>query len=1263
MLDGGEDSSCLLGQLLESYLDCGASPTDRLFSSRLRHLCNLLVDLDDAGHSSAPPAALKKTEMDNFSMWNKRLHTKGSKVWNGESSKISASESVTSVPVGADNVKKHSSVDADGDIYEHESQLPRMSACWTRVVKKTFSNYIQETLNTLGDDVVTRDCLRVADSITRKFDDLHQWTRELFGCRSQFGLAFGTGVWGALMALDLQSAVKFSYIFCLVIHQRAAVESWQDGGVDRVDAASLRGLSKRVVRLLQTMSQSDACNVFEPIYSSMLARRLLNWDQVSLEFEAQVCQDLQACFKDRRPLMMLQDMSFSRDHAEKFPLNWLENFDVNNADDSSGPWDDFAFIKSGGFRVTILRPNAWHLKPTRKGVVETMLSRTDERLSELVAEFECYFRWNRIENFQCTFVESGPSLHWSGEGVALVRDTLNNVELRVTTAQLLLLLYFNSGDESDLSEWREGFRTDEDKSLGALVERGVVVATDAGTYRVARVISSDLDCLPSDANDVTSLWNCGKTLERHQERRNAVIDCAIVRILKKKQECLGNVLLESVMKYCYDPEGSEFAPDNGKNHKPFVPLAKDVRARCDHLANTGYILHNDYTPQMLMYNPEPPNEQPTDDNNPGTLESTEAGPGVTSSSCINGAAEVVKYLTSPNLKDAVIPLQATEVRINSSLPPSQVEPARNKRLLETFASSTPIIANLASLNVATPASPSHTPAMTTPSTSTLTVDEVISEAGMLIDRVASVLAVDSDTAESLLLQYDWNTDKLIESFMVDSTKALSSIGITSNPRRDSNASNSSEGPSCPVCLNVLTAAESITPPCFHVCCKSCWKTYLKMQLDQDNATSTTCPVSDCKVRATTSLFKQVFGDEEASLRKHRVALARSFVQAHRDMSWCHNPKGCDRVLRKHCDRYDGGWCSACGWQTCFHCAYVEAHYPASCSHMSQWIDDGGFYEGMNEDAQSKHLARLIAKRCPNCQANIEKNDGCLHMKCTKCSHDFCWRCLQPWRPSHRDYYNCSSKVSKLAHAGQKFVEYNKRCQYHNRAKQLAYSVRDRLMAIDEPSVPLEHFRFALDLCLKLAHCRKVLAYCNVFNYYSIDLEKMNAIELHSSALENKTLELQASLSELLLGRADIQHTVAALTPADVRKGRSLMAECNAMLENVLAFSKDDMKVSEPRKAGDVSLTDAGTLVQAGSDGCVFNSRPAGMSDDESGDQSDSDDDNDDDDDDDSSDPMMSMYSTSDNDDDEEDGDGDSVDTEPHAHSMLFDYDDMSEFSS
>ena len=39
--------------------------------------------------------------------------------------------------------------------------------------------------------------------------------------------------------------------------------------------------------------------------------------------------------------------------------------------------------------------------------------------------------------------------------------------------------------------------------------------------------------------------------------------------------------------------------------------------------------------------------------------------------------------------------------------------------------------------------------------------------------------------------------------------------------------------------------------------------------------------------------------------------------------------------------------------------------------------------------------RYTAK-CPKCFVNIEKNDGCKHMTCRNCSHQFCCECIKDW---------------------------------------------------------------------------------------------------------------------------------------------------------------------------------------------------------------------------------------------------------------------------
>lgn len=44
------------------------------------------------------------------------------------------------------------------------------------------------------------------------------------------------------------------------------------------------------------------------------------------------------------------------------------------------------------------------------------------------------------------------------------------------------------------------------------------------------------------------------------------------------------------------------------------------------------------------------------------------------------------------------------------------------------------------------------------------------------------------------------------------------------------------------------------------------------------------------------------------------------------------------------------------------------------------------------DTSSEIWINENSKKCPNCNTNIIKNDGCNHMKCTICHTDFCWLC-------------------------------------------------------------------------------------------------------------------------------------------------------------------------------------------------------------------------------------------------------------------------------
>ncbi|XP_014831076.1 PREDICTED: cullin-9-like isoform X1 [Poecilia mexicana] len=444
---------------------------------------------------------------------------------------------------------------------------------------------------------------------------------------------------------------------------------------------------------------------------------------------------------------------------------------------------------------------------------------------------------------------------------------------------------------------------------------------------------------------------------------------------------------------------------------------------------------------------------------------------------------------------------------------------------------------------------------------TMTQEEVRQLMQRTVQQVSATLSLDSDRAEHLLIHCRWNVDLLVQRYTDDPDALIMAAGLTCrNPQPPSPA------PTCPVCLGPRGPdAEPVpTLSCMHYCCRSCWQEYLTARIEQNLVMNCNCPITDCQAQPTSQFFLGILTDRD-TVAKYENALLRGYVECCSNLTWCTNPQGCDQIL---CKEAVGsmGTCSRCCWSSCFSCNFPEAHYPASCSHMSQWMDDGGFYEGMSMEAQSKHLAKLISKRCPSCQAQIEKNEGCLHMTCAKCNHGFCWRCLKPWKPTHKDYYNCSAMVSKAARQEKKFQDYNERCTFHHQAKDFAVGLESKVSSINE-ALQMKSLTFVIDACKVLAQARKVLAYSCVYSYYNQETEKMDVMEQQTEALDLHTNALQILLEETLLQCTDLASCVRLLKPEHLNTGLELIRRIQERLLAILQHSTQDFRVGYQTKSG------------------------------------------------------------------------------------------------
>ena len=248
---------------------------------------------------------------------------------------------------------------------------------------------------------------------------------------------------------------------------------------------------------------------------------------------------------------------------------------------------------------------------------------------------------------------------------------------------------------------------------------------------------------------------------------------------------------------------------------------------------------------------------------------------------------------------------------------------------------------------------------------------------------------------------------------------------------------------CEICFEVVT--EKIAIPCGHVICKICWEEYLKEKINSGNVSKLKCPAFNCSELVPLPVIMS-FVPEEIYQKYLKFGLD-NFVTGKSDFKWCPHP-GCERAVQVTSDQGQGNQARTsvsqlptasnnntenqdtpvyrnvdCGLGHffCWSCSKT-AHDPCSCETWGQWEKE------VKERLENKKGVQMASdmisdevwvgehcKPCPNCKSPIYKDDGCNHMTCYKCSHEFCWVCMGRWR-FHGDwtggYFDCNNYIQK-----------------------------------------------------------------------------------------------------------------------------------------------------------------------------------------------------------------------------------------------------------
>lgn len=199
----------------------------------------------------------------------------------------------------------------------------------------------------------------------------------------------------------------------------------------------------------------------------------------------------------------------------------------------------------------------------------------------------------------------------------------------------------------------------------------------------------------------------------------------------------------------------------------------------------------------------------------------------------------------------------------------------------------------------------------------------------------------------------------------------------------------SEHQSCPICYDNISSPLHLG--CGHVYCAPCMRHFLTSALDSGQFPLTCMgDESQCKVPIPIPTIQQFLSP--ASFNRLLEVVFNVHISRHpQEFKYCKTPD-CNQIYRStDPNNTVAGQCPSCFSSICTSC-HGDVHDGVSCAENKQQAAGRVAEEERETEAWLAAHGGLV-KKCPTCQALIEKVDGCNHMTCTLCNSHICWRCM------------------------------------------------------------------------------------------------------------------------------------------------------------------------------------------------------------------------------------------------------------------------------
>ncbi|EFH57122.1 hypothetical protein ARALYDRAFT_901526 [Arabidopsis lyrata subsp. lyrata] len=196
---------------------------------------------------------------------------------------------------------------------------------------------------------------------------------------------------------------------------------------------------------------------------------------------------------------------------------------------------------------------------------------------------------------------------------------------------------------------------------------------------------------------------------------------------------------------------------------------------------------------------------------------------------------------------------------------------------------------------------------------------------------------------------------------------------------------------CAICWEEFSAPEMFeVAGCLHSFCLDCMRNSIAVSLGQWG-TAVKCPGFGCNSVLLAKDCHNIANHDQIALMIQREEEDKIHVL---DRVYCPNPT-CSFLMSKGSlgasqTQTGASKCLKCSFTFCIKCN-TKWHAKMTCVEFLKSKD----YK-KSQDALFEAASRTLGwKKCQNCQSTVERIEGCNHITCSRCKHEFCYTCGAP----------------------------------------------------------------------------------------------------------------------------------------------------------------------------------------------------------------------------------------------------------------------------